>query len=198
MSNATSELKGCGQVLLGITGGIAAYRALEIARLVVRNQGQVRAVLTPHALEFVTQTTVEALTGNPMYCEMFSKWNSGSMAHIELATWPDIAVIAPATANILGKMANGICDDLLSTTLMALSPDIPLVLVPAMNTRMWNHPATQRNLDTLSRDYGDRLSIVSPLEKLLACGEWGVGAMAEPEAIWEAMMAALRASRSSP
>jgi len=173
------------RVLLGITGGIAAYRSLEIARLVVRNGGEVRAVLTSHALEFVTRTSVEALTGNPAYCEMFALRNEPSMAHIELATWPDVVVVAPATANIIGKMAGGICDDLLTTTLMALSPHLPVVLAPAMNTRMWNHPALARNLETLRGDYGGRLTVVSPQEKLLACGEWGMGAMAEPETIWE-------------
>ncbi len=175
-----------GRVLLGITGGIAAYRSLEIARLVVRSGGEVRVVLTSHALEFVTRLSVETLSGNPAYCEMFGGRSEPSMAHIELSTWPDVVVVAPATANIIGKMAAGICDDLLTTTLMALSPHIPIVLAPAMNTRMWNHPALARNLEILARDLGPRLTVVSPQQKLLACGEWGMGAMAEPETIWKA------------
>jgi phosphopantothenoylcysteine synthetase/decarboxylase len=111
---------------------------------------------------------------------MFDVRATDAIDHIELGIWADVAAVAPVTANFLGKMANGIADDLLTTTLLALQPGTPLVVAPAMNTRMWNHPAVQRNLQTIQQDLGDNFHLVSPQEKLLACGEWGLGAMAEP------------------
>ncbi len=167
------------RVLIGITGGIAAYKTLDLIRCLVKEEHEVRTILTPHATQFVTPLTVETLSLHHTAVEMFSGRSSDAIEHIELGLWSDIAVVAPATANFLGKLANGIADDLLSTTMLALAPATPLVLAPAMNTRMWQHPAVVRNLATLRADYGPRLRIAPPQEKLLACGEWGVGAMAE-------------------
>lgn len=167
-------------VLVGITGGIAAYRALELIRLVVKGCGQVKTILTANATRFVTPLSVEALSGNRAAVEPFSRRDDAAIEHIELGLWADAVVVAPATANMIAKMANGIADDLLSTTMLALPGETPVVLAPAMNTRMWDHPATIRNLATLSSDLGKRLCVVAPQARLLACGEEGVGAMAEP------------------
>ena len=180
------------KVLIGITGGIAAYKTLDLIRLLVKAGAEVRAVLTANATRFVTPLSVETLSGNPAFVEQFGPRNHAAIEHIELSLWPDILVVAPATANFLAKAANGIADDLLTTTFSALRTDIPLVLAPAMNTRMWDNPATARNFSTLSADFGDRLQRVGPVEKLLACGEEGMGAMAEIEDIFEAVAACVR------
>ena len=177
------------KILVGITGGIAAYKTLDLIRLLVKAGTEVRAVLTHNATRFVTPLSVETLSGNRAFVDQFGPRDGAAIEHIELSLWPDIAVVAPATANFLGKTANGIADDLLTTTILALRTDIPLVLAPAMNTRMWNNPATARNLSTLSADFGDRFRRVGPIEKLLACGEEGMGAMAEVDDIFEAVAA---------
>ncbi len=177
------------KILIGITGGIAAYKTLDLIRLMVKAGHEVRTVLTRNATEFVTPLSVETLSLHPAAVEMFGTRATDAIEHIELGIWADVAAIAPVTANFLGKLANGIADDLLTTTLLALQPGTPLVLAPAMNTRMWNHPAVQRNLQTLRQDLGEDLHLVGPQEKLLACGEWGVGAMAEPVAIAELISA---------
>ncbi len=177
------------RVLIGITGGIAAYKTLDLIRLFVKAGAEVRTVLTENATRFVTPLTVETLSGNRACVGQFGPRDAAAIEHIELSLWPDIAVVAPCTANFLGKTANGIADDLLTTTISALRTDIPLVLAPAMNTRMWNNPATARNLATLTADYNQRLVVVGPVEKLLACGEEGMGAMAAIEDIFEAVAA---------
>ena len=180
------------KILLGISGGIAAYRSLELIRLLVKGGHLVRVVMTPNAGHFVTPLSVETLSGAPVSMEMFGRRGEAAIEHIDLATWPDVTVVAPATANILGKFANGIADDLLSTTLCALRQDIPVCIAPAMNTRMWTNPAVQRNLSLLRSDLGRRLTVVDPVEKLLACGEWGVGAMAEPTTIFETIFSCFK------
>lgn len=175
------------RILVGITGGIAAYRTLEVIRGVVKAGGEVRVIATHHALQFVTRVSLEALSGNPLNDDLFGTRSRSSIDHIELAKWADTLVIAPATANILGKMAQGIADDLLSTVYLALPEPCRVVLAPAMNTQMWQHPATVRNLETIRGDLGQRLVQVGPVSKLLACGDWGMGAMAEPESILDAL-----------
>ncbi len=182
------------KVLVGITGGIAAYKTLDVIRLLVKAGNDVRAVMTHNATHFVTPLSVETLSLHPAAVEMFGTRVSDAIEHIELGVWADVAVVAPATANFLGKMANGIADDLLTTSLLALQPGTPLVVAPAMNTRMWNHPAVQRNLKTLQDDLGEALHLTAPQEKLLACGEWGVGAMAEPLEIVQLITSLLQAS----
>jgi phosphopantothenoylcysteine decarboxylase / phosphopantothenate---cysteine ligase len=181
------------KIIIGITGGIAAYKTLDVIRLLVKQDHEVRTILTRNATEFVTPLSVETLSLHPAAVEMFGARAADAIEHIELGIWADVAAVAPATANFLGKMANGIADDLLTTTLLALQPGTPLVLAPAMNTRMWNHPAVQRNLQTVRQDLGDNLHLVAPQEKLLACGEWGVGAMAEPAEIAELITSLLPA-----
>lgn len=171
------------KVLVGLTGGIAAYKTLDVIRSLAKQGVEVRCILTRNAAEFVTPLSVETLSGFPASVEMFGSRGDASIEHIELALWPDLVLVAPATANFLGKLANGIADNLLSTTFLALNPTIPIVVAPAMNSRMWLHAAVQRNLCTIADDLGGRFVQVGPVDKLLACGEEGIGAMAEPEDI---------------
>ena len=175
-------------IVLGVTGGIAAYKACDLASRLGKQGAQVRVVLTAHACHFVPPLTFETLTGHPAYSDTFAP--RAEMEHIALAKWADALVIAPATANIMAKLACGIADDLLSTT--ALAMPAPLLLAPAMNANMWRHPATQANLRTLM-DRGVRM--VGPGTGHLACGDDDVGRMAEPAEIVEALVALLHAKQ---
>ena len=169
-------------IVLGVTGSIAAYKACELVRLFVKNGDDVRVVMTDHAKEFVTPLTFRTLSRNPVENAMFAdplEWKPG---HISLAEAADALVIAPATANVLAKLANGIADDLLSS--VALATKAPAVVAPAMNTGMWENAATQANIETLKKR-GVRFVEVGDGE--LACGTSGPGRMAEPGAIFEAV-----------
>jgi len=168
------------RIVVGITGGIAAYKVPELVRLLVKAGHEVRCAATEHALQFVTRPTLETVSGAPLYCDLFA---SGGTEHISLKDWGELLVVAPATANIIGKVAAGVADDALSTLLLAFSAK-PVVMAPAMNSDMWAHPAVQRNLATL-RGWG--IGIVGPAEGELACGVSGTGRMAEPGAIAEAI-----------
>ncbi len=163
-------------IIVGITGGIAAYKAPELVRLLKKAGHEVRCAATEHALEFVTRVTLETVSGAPLYSDLFA---SGRTEHISLKDWGEMLVVAPATANIIGKVASGIADDALSTLLLAFSGK-PVVMAPAMNCEMWAHPAVQRNIETL-KSWGIRMA--GPAEGELACGVSGVGRMAEPEEI---------------
>ena len=169
-------------IVLGVTGSIAAYKACELVRLFVKNGDDVHVIRTDHAKEFVTPLTFRTLSRNPVESAMFAdplEWKPG---HISLADAADVLVVAPATANIIAKMANGIADDLLSS--VALATKAPVVVAPAMNTGMWENAATQANIETLKKR-GVRFVEVGAGE--LACGTSGPGRMAEPEAIFEAV-----------
>ncbi len=166
------------RILLGIGGGIAAYRAAELARALTRKGACVRCIPTAAACRFVTPLTFEALTGEPARTELFDLEAERGMGHIELARWAELALIAPATADLIAKLAHGIADDLLTTTLLACRA--PVLIAPAMNTAMWEAEPTQRNLRLL-RARGWRW--MEPDTGLLACGETGPGRMAEPERI---------------
>ncbi len=168
------------RIVVGITGGIAAYKAPELVRLLKKAGHEVRCSATEHALEFVTRVTLETVSGAPLYSDLFA---AGRTEHISLKDWGDMLVVAPATANIIGKVASGIADDTLSTLLLAFS-NKPVVMAPAMNCEMWAHPAVQRNIETL-KSWGIRM--VGPEEGELACGVSGVGRMAEPEQIADAI-----------
>lgn len=168
------------RIIVGITGGIAAYKAPELVRLLKKAGHEVRCAATEHALEFVTRVTLETVSGNALYTDLFA---SGRTEHISLKDWGEMLVVAPATANIIGKVANGIADDALSTLLLAFSGK-PVIMAPAMNCEMWTHPAVQRNIATL-KSWGIRM--VGPEEGELACGVSGVGRMAEPEQIADAI-----------
>ena len=169
------------KVLVGITGGIAAYKAPLLVRLLRKANHEVKCVATAHALQFVTPLTLETVSGNSLYSDLFAPENDHSTEHISLKDWGDVMVVAPATANIIGKMASGIGDDALSTLLLSFSRK-PILLAPAMNTQMWENAAVQRNIGYL-RSVGVR--IVEPAVGELACGTSGAGRMAEPEEIFE-------------
>jgi len=174
------------RILLIIGGGIAAYKALELIRLVQKAGGSVVPVLTRAGSEFVTPLSVSALAGTKVYQDLFDLTDEAEMGHIQLSRAADLLVVAPATADLMAKMAGGRADDLASTLLLAT--DKRVLLAPAMNVRMWTHPATARNLAILR---GDGLLIVGPDDGEMACGEFGPGRMAEPAAIVAAIGAAL-------
>ena len=167
-----------GRVLLIVGGGIAAYKALELVRLLRKAGVAVSPILTRAGAEFVTPLSLSALAETPVRSDLFSLTEEAEMGHIELSRSADLVVVAPATADLMAKAAQGRADDLASTTLLA--SDKPILMAPAMNVRMWLHPATQRNLKTLQQD---GVRIIGPDEGAMACGEFGPGRMAEPDAI---------------
>jgi len=174
------------RILLIVGGGIAAYKALELTRLLRKAGVGVRPILTQAGAQFVTPLSLSALAEDRVYADLFSLTDEAEMGHIELSRSADLVVVAPATADLMAKAANGLANDLASTALLAT--DKPVLMAPAMNVRMWEHPATRRNLETLRRD---GVLFVGPDEGAMACGEYGPGRMAEPGAIFEAVMAAL-------
>ncbi len=181
------------RVLLIVGGGVAAYKALELARLLRKAGVAVRPVLTAAGAEFVTPLSLSALCEDKVYSELFSLTDEAEMGHIQLSRQADLIVVAPATADLMAKAAHGLAGDLASTTLLAT--DKPVLMAPAMNVRMWTHAATQRNLAALK---GDGVSFVGPDEGAMACGEFGPGRMAEPQAIFEAIIAALTGPAARP
>jgi len=172
------------KVLLIVGGGIAAYKALELTRLLKKAGAEVMSLLTPAGAEFVTPMSLAALTGHPVRQALFMPEDETAMGHIELSRWADLVVVAPATAGLIAKAANGLADDLASTTLLAT--DKKVLLAPAMNVRMWLHPAVQANVERLkSFDGFHGVAVVGPDEGEMACGEFGPGRMAEPAAIFD-------------
>ncbi|MBU1347159.1 MAG: bifunctional phosphopantothenoylcysteine decarboxylase/phosphopantothenate--cysteine ligase CoaBC [Alphaproteobacteria bacterium] len=178
------------KILLIVGGGIAAYKALELVRLLKKAGAQVRAVLTASGAEFVTPLSLAALTGEAVRMGLFHPDDETTMGHIELSRWADLVVVAPATAGLIAKAANGMADDLASTTLLAT--DKRVLLAPAMNVRMWLHPAVKANVARLTGFAGFHgMAVVGPDEGEMACGEFGPGRMAEPAAILEAISSLL-------
>ena len=169
------------RVVLGVTGSIAAYKACELVRLLVKRGDDVHVVMTEHARAFVTPLTFQTLSRNPVECDLFADPQDWKPGHISLAAAADLVVVAPATANILAKMAYGLADDLLSSTLLATKA--PVVVAPAMNTGMWENPATQANVAALA---ARGVRVVQPGTGDLACGTSGAGRMAEPADILSA------------
>ena len=173
-------------IVLGVTGGIAAYKACELLRLLQKRGMDVYVVMTKHATQFVAPLTFETLSGHPVAVDTFERPATWEVEHIALAKRADLFLIAPATANIIGKMANGIADDMLSTTVMATKA--PVMIAPAMNTGMWENPATQHNIATLiSRG----VHVVTPATGHLACGDSGAGKLEDVEVICERAIAVL-------
>jgi phosphopantothenoylcysteine decarboxylase/phosphopantothenoylcysteine decarboxylase/phosphopantothenate--cysteine ligase len=168
-------------ILLGVTGSIAAYKAADLANNLTKRGHSVSVVMTQNACQFVSPLTFSTLTKNPVYTDSFAKVKDFDVEHIGLAKQADIFVVAPATANIIAKLAAGIADDLLTTTALATIGK-PALICPAMNTAMYKHPLTRRNISTL-RSIG--YSFAEPREALLACGDTGKGALAETETIIE-------------
>ncbi|MEY2666012.1 MAG: bifunctional phosphopantothenoylcysteine decarboxylase/phosphopantothenate--cysteine ligase CoaBC [Pseudomonadota bacterium] len=175
-------------ILLGVTGGIAAYKALELVRLLTKEGAQVRVVMTKAACEFIAPLSFQALSGHSVHIELLDVDAENAMGHIELARWADIFIIAPASANTLSKLAHGNADNLLST--LYLAANSPVYIAPAMNHVMWNHVATQTNIQLL-QTHGIRL--ISPEAGEQACGEIGVGRMAEPQTICARLLADIAA-----
>ncbi|MBE9638889.1 bifunctional phosphopantothenoylcysteine decarboxylase/phosphopantothenate--cysteine ligase CoaBC [Salipiger mangrovisoli] len=174
------------RILLIIGGGIAAYKSLELIRRLRERGAAVTPVMTRAAEEFVTPLSVSALAGEEVHRDLFDLTKEAEMGHIQLSRVADLVVVSPATADLMAKMAQGFAGDLASTLLLAT--DTPVLIAPAMNVRMWQHPATQRNLGTL---HGDGVRVVGPNDGDMACGEFGPGRLAEPLEILAAIEAAL-------
>jgi phosphopantothenoylcysteine decarboxylase/phosphopantothenate--cysteine ligase len=175
------------RVLLVIGGGVAAFKSLELIRRLRARGASVQAILTQAAETFVTPLSVAALSAHPVRTDLFSLGDEAEMGHIELSRSADLIVVAPATADFLAKMANGLADDLASTAMLAT--DKPVLVAPAMNVRMWTHAATARNVARLK---ADGIAFVGPEDGEMACGEFGPGRMSEPAAIADAAAAARR------
>jgi phosphopantothenoylcysteine decarboxylase/phosphopantothenate--cysteine ligase len=172
------------RILLGVSGGIAAYKAAELVRLLRKEGAEVRVAMTRGAAQFVTPLTFQALSGNPVHTDLLDAESESAMDHISLARWADLIVIAPATANLIAKLSHGLADDLLTTLYLAAT--CPVYLAPAMNQAMWAKPATQENVALLKR-HGVRL--IGPVQGGQACGETGFGRMSEPQDICAALPA---------
>jgi phosphopantothenoylcysteine decarboxylase / phosphopantothenate---cysteine ligase len=180
------------KIILGITGGIAAYKAAFLLRLFKKAGAEVRVVVTSNALEFITRVTLESLSENKVYDKVFGEENDYTTEHVALTDWGDAFVVAPATANIIGKLANGIADDALSTSLLAFNKKV--FFAPAMNCKMWDHFALQNNLKFL---INNGIHIIEPAEGFLACGYEGRGRMEEPGKIYEAVQDFFKENTSS-
>jgi phosphopantothenoylcysteine decarboxylase/phosphopantothenate--cysteine ligase len=172
------------RIVLGVTGGIAAYKAAELVRLLGKQGADVQVAMTEGATHFVTTTTFQALSGKPVFCDQWDARMPNAMAHIDLSRQADLILVAPASADFMARVAHGLADDLLAT--MVLARDCPLLLAPAMNRQMWENPATQRNVAQL---LADGISILGPASGEQACGEVGTGRMLEPEEILEEVIA---------
>jgi len=170
-------------ILLGVSGGIAAYKAVDLASSLIAAGARVNTVMTENACRFVSPKSFEGVTGSAVFTSMWSTPEEYRSGHIAILDWADIVVVAPATADIIGKIANGICDDLLSTTLCVCWRK-PALLAPAMNNNMWTNPAIQRNV-AMVKKMG--FQIIGPAKGRLACGTEAIGRMAEPQDILEAV-----------
>ncbi|MDX1451856.1 MAG: bifunctional phosphopantothenoylcysteine decarboxylase/phosphopantothenate--cysteine ligase CoaBC [Oleiphilaceae bacterium] len=166
------------KILLGITGGIAAYKAAELCRELVKQGAQVRVILTNGAQQFITPLTLQALSGNAVHTDLLDPDAELGMGHIELAKWSDLILIAPASAHFIAQLAHGLAGDLLLTSLLASAA--PLAIAPAMNQAMWQNPVTHNNMQLLQQLYGERLLVWGPSQGAQACGDIGPGRMIEP------------------
>ena len=170
-------------IILGVTGSIAAYKAADLASRLIKQHARVHVIMTGNAKNFIHPVTFETLTGEKCLTDTFDRNFRYEVEHVELAKKADLAIIAPATANVIAKMARGIADDMLTTTLLACT--CPVLVAPAMNTRMYEHPATQENLEILRRR---GVKIIEPEEGRLACGDTGKGKLADPQALAEEIL----------
>ena len=176
-------------ILVGISGGIAAYKIPELIRLLVKAGAEVRVATTKNALEFVTELTLQTVSGSRVYSDVFAAINEHSTEHISLPDWCDAMIVAPATANVIGKMAAGIADDALTTTICSCTARKPIVVAPAMNDKMWESPATQHAIETIKS--WNNVTVIEPACGPLACGTEGKGRMPEVEVLQEALEYAL-------
>lgn len=178
------------RILLGVTGGVAAFKAADLARRLMEHGARVQVVMTDSATRFITPATFQALTGEPVYTDAWDARIDNLMPHIELSRAADLILVAPATADFMAKLAHGLADDLLST--LCLAREIPLLVAPAMNRQMWGNAATQRNVALLA---GDGVELLGPTAGAQACGETGLGRMIEPHEIVEATLSFLAPKR---
>ncbi|HBS41343.1 MAG TPA: bifunctional phosphopantothenoylcysteine decarboxylase/phosphopantothenate--cysteine ligase CoaBC [Oceanospirillales bacterium] len=169
------------RILLGISGGIAAYKSAELVRTLKKAGADVRVVMTRSAMEFITPLTLQALSGHPVHHSLLDPEAEAGMGHIELAKWADLFLIAPASANLIARLSQGMGDDLLTTVFLAT--DAPICLAPAMNQAMWRDPITQENIAHLKAAHGDHLTLIGPAAGEQACGDTGLGRMSEPDTI---------------
>ena len=171
------------KILLIISGGIAAYKSLELIRLFKKSGKQVKCIATESAMTFITSASVEYLSGNSLRTSLEDREQEMKMGHIELARWPDMVLVAPATANIISSVANGLATDLAQTILMATTK--PIVFAPSMNVRMWENKLFQRNIEVLK---SNNAKFLGPTEGEMACGEFGIGRMMEPQQIVQSLV----------
>ena len=171
------------KILLIISGGIAAYKSLELIRLFKKNGIEVKCVATESALTFITPASIEYLSGNILRTSIEDREHEMKMGHIELARWPDVVLVAPATANIISSVANGLATDLAQTILMATTKK--LVFAPSMNVRMWENKFFKRNIEVLK---SNNVKFLGPTEGEMACGEFGMGRMMEPKQIVQSLV----------
>ena len=176
-------------ILIGISGGIAAYKIPELIRSLVKAGAEVRVATTKNALQFVTELTLQTVSGSRVYSDVFAAINEHATEHISLPEWCDALLVAPATANVVAKMAAGIADDALTTTIASCVARKPVIVAPAMNDKMWENPATQHAIETIRR--WENVQVLEPEEGLLACGTCGKGRMPEIEVLQEALEYAL-------
>ena len=180
------------KILLGLTGGIACYKAAELARGLVKAGAGVQVVMTEASRHFITPVTMQALSGKPVYTDQWDSRISNNMAHIDLSREADLILIAPCSADFMRKLVHGAADDLLSTLCLARPSTVPLLVAPAMNVEMWENPATKRNADQLR---ADRVVLLGPASGDQACGETGLGRMLEPDQLLEALSAFFQPKR---
>jgi len=181
MPKKKSNLSGL-NILLGVSGGVAAYKAVDLASRLTAGGAKVNTIMTENACRLIGPKSFEAVTNSAVYTTLWNTTQEYKISHINLADWADIVVVTPTTANIIGKIANGICDDLLSTTLCACWAK-PTLLAPAMNNNMWTNAAVQRNIKAVK---GMGFKLIGPEKGRLACGTEGIGRMSEPQDILEA------------
>lgn len=183
MARQAKQLDGA-KIVLGVSGGVAAYKAVALASKLTGCGAVVRVVMTQNACELIGPKSFEAVTGNQVLTDLWDCPEEYRIGHVKLADWADVIVIAPATANIIGKFANGICDDPLST-LFCAATSRPMLIAPAMNSNMWANPAVQKNIETLRQM---NIQQIGPAKGRLACGTEAVGRMSEPEEILECVV----------
>jgi phosphopantothenoylcysteine decarboxylase len=167
-------------IVLGVTGSIAAYKAADITSRLTKAGANVNVVLTADAQKFITALTFKTLSRNPVETDLYDETEGWKPMHIQLADEADLMLIAPSTANVLAKLAHGLADDALSCIALALQPKTPVLIAPAMNGKMWLHPATQQNVETLK---GRGVHFIGPEEGMLSCGYEGIGRLFDPEKI---------------
>ncbi len=182
------DLKGK-KIVLGLSGGVACYKAAELCRALTKEGATVHVVMTEAATHFIGQVTMQALSGNPVFTDQWDPRVANNMAHIDLTRGADAVLIAPCSADFMRKLAHGVCDDLLSTLCLARPSYVPLLIAPAMNVEMWDNPATQRNLAQLR---ADRIRVFGPASGDQACGETGLGRMLEPLDLLDELVAAFQ------